>query len=1399
MLINPDGIFSNPDELVLQKLNRNPSKLLHPDKEGAFINETLLNKSVPLPSGGNCYFKYNPNRLRSELTWNGTVWDTSRPETCKRSCGLGYGGPKCDLCLPGYFRSALGECVSCALFGDRATSMKIFLYIGAGLFAFTVWGLWLFMAADPGATINMINHGHCCYNDKQLKMVQIKKDQRELLRRKHGRGRSTLSSEEGSEDDPHKHVLLSFRSEKFKIMLTFVQIFSQFKKNYGVRWPYLTSTYMRYLAGFNLDIIRVLPLDCIYRTNYYTVLVMTVVLPFLVLLVCCIVAAGGRLYYRHHILSIPRRCVKTGRLVRGWMPKVHYEQMLIRIAKNILLEDDNHKNDTIEDIQDKAAELHEQYTSGIPPGISYLAPLRFNETRLSDHHGEFGTYNDMIDYNTQMLRKRVRERLHYQIFSNKVWKVLFWAILLGYPSICMRVMRIYQCEEVGDKLVLVHDLALECGTPDWQYYTSLSMVATFCYVLGAPLMFWFLLYSARNDRVQIMWRKALPYENRMRMLLILAKADSQVLGLKYQDPHTIKEQKDLICSYLKRRNMRMHRVQHRLGFLYYAYRDSRWWYEVVELFRKFLLNGMIVTIKTGDSSQLLVGLIICFMYLMLVFQVWPHLAASDHWLMVTTHVQLCITLFCGIMLSEKLEYMGAFVFNRKQARTAEEFSLELIIIVSHLGTCLFGIASILYERYFSPETYDIEKRRKHLATLRKKVHAKVQRRWGKLHVSHSKKAKSAQDTSASSIAMFMAHQSIEELSSEDPPVINAMGKGLLSRLRAKGQMKEKKKGLFGLLATTASGKTDTTKVSPIGVENSDSSLATQLDALRRSNSQIREESKNKKPVDFDWGDEHDIDDDETDEENHNESSASLESRVESKNAREDNLFASKDPFADDSDESSGDEEADLELLSIDSEDDEKKFMDFIERRSQKIKDEFKLLREHIAKKKATAMEQFIRDRYDENSAVHVLHKRVKDQIESITNSSGPEVISEMHTYIEYVKSQPALVKASGVVLLKKTQGEHTEREKKAIDQLRAALGMDGKPKEKISLDLQEEILERTIGAVMHCGVEAVAAEPLLQAGIEMMTEVDKCRQLNAMIEQNLFGSDKALKSFSSLGRQPAIPNDLLQNVVRALFILLGSQLKAVEDWSKCRKLCSPAGYPTLKKRIKECSPLNKGMTERVKTASELLHGYHNYSEMPDDFDAGLACHCWVFGIIAACGMDDPRAKVDGEATDVQDDTHSLIADDSSDDSSHHSSSSSSGLDDEVQDGGAVADDVPDKALSGSPSTDVPDKALSGSPSTPLISESKSDVDGSSSSSSSSDSSDDGDDNGASTEGKKYDESQKSISTPPPPKQPPRLKTTPANAVLPDANFKVKLSDSDEESEHSISETSSSSGSSDDEE
>jgi hypothetical protein len=95
-------------------------------------------------------------------------------------------------------------------------------------------------------------------------------------------------------------------------------------------------------------------------------------------------------------------------------------------------------------------------------------------------------------------------------------------------------------------------------------------------------------------------------------------------------------------------------------------------------------------------------------------------------------------------------------------------------------------------------------------------------------------------------------------------------------------------------------------------------------------------------------------------------------------------------------------------------------------------------------------------------------------------------------------------------------------ENTALDGLKMALGMptgaDSHPHPEMkSLEEQEDALEKAVGAVMQCGrlVSTISAEPLLAAGIQMMCEIDRCRELNKMINASLFESPDALKSFST--------------------------------------------------------------------------------------------------------------------------------------------------------------------------------------------------------------------------------------------------------------------------------------------
>jgi len=52
------------------------------------------------------------------------------------------------------------------------------------------------------------------------------------------------------------------------------------------------------------------------------------------------------------------------------------------------------------------------------------------------------------------------------------------------------------------------------------------------------------------------------------------------------------------------------------------------------------------------------------------------------------------------------------------------------------------------------------------------------------------------------------------------------------------------------------------------------------------------------------------------------------------------------------------------------------------------------------------------------------------------------------------------------------------------------------------------------------------------------------------------------------------------------------------------------------------------MTERVKNSMALTAGHENIAEIPTDkWIAGFACHTWVFGVMTACGMEDPRIAI----------------------------------------------------------------------------------------------------------------------------------------------------------------------------
>eukprot|EP00946_MAST-07B_sp_MAST-7B-sp1_P003604 g3604.t1 len=505
------------------------------------------------------------------------------------------------------------------------------------------------------------------------------------------------------------------------------------KNNYGVPWSSNTAEYMRGFQGFNIDIVKIAAVDCLYRTNFYFGLIVVIAVPcagaiFILLLHRC-----GKLHWMHKLKHMPRKCVRSGVDVRGWMPAEQYLKLRRESAKKSLLADaipDDIQSVGKSDKKSKWEErkaLREQMgnLTGIPPGTS-IAPKFYDSKAIIDatHVAE------VLEHNIDAWKNRLVERMEYMRYTNKCWKLLFWMMLLGYPSIAVKTLRTFSCVQVGQYRVLAQDMGIECSGATYWWYVMFAAVAGGSVIVGVPLIFITVLLRARDRGVAKIWRACLRFPKRQEQLLREAKEDAKASGFFWtmdrdgDGQTTLAEKREAIKNYLRRKNMRFHRTYQRLGFIYYSYREGCWWYEVVELSRKLVLNGLMVLVSDNNAAtRVVAGIGACFAYLLFMNYVRPYKCGSDFLLQNVCHVQLFLTALCGLLLKAEVPFLGF----EPRFRPTEKFIIEVVIISSHVLTCVFALGTVIWEKFFSTEIRRVQARRAKATLERKQRMAK----WGR--------------------------------------------------------------------------------------------------------------------------------------------------------------------------------------------------------------------------------------------------------------------------------------------------------------------------------------------------------------------------------------------------------------------------------------------------------------------------------------------------------------------------------------------------------------------------------------------------------------------------------------------------------------------------------------------
>ena len=132
-----------------------------------------------------------------------------------------------------------------------------------------------------------------------------------------------------------------------------------------------------------------------------------------------------------------------------------------------------------------------------------------------------------------------------------------------------------------------------------------------------------------------------------------------------------------------------------VAFLYREYDPECFWWELMEMLRKFLLVGLFVTLMPGTIMQVSVGTIVCATYLMIQLQASPYKNQSDDYLAVASSFSLLMVFFCSIIykyatLTASQDLRAKMSIEQTEDFIVDNTALTAVLVGSVFGSLLFA-------------------------------------------------------------------------------------------------------------------------------------------------------------------------------------------------------------------------------------------------------------------------------------------------------------------------------------------------------------------------------------------------------------------------------------------------------------------------------------------------------------------------------------------------------------------------------------------------------------------------------------------------------------------------------------------------------------------------------------
>jgi hypothetical protein len=325
---------------------------------------------------------------------------------------------------------------------------------------------------------------------------------------------------------------------------------------------------------------------------------------------------------------------------------------------------------------------------------------------------------------------------------------LFFLFLI-YPNVSSTIMKYYKCTEVGDSFFLDIDARVLCGSDEWMWHAYIGAGAALLYPVGVPVFFLVLLKLNRDSlfkdgdvmekrdiieaKVIEMHEEYLDKREKLgldqKVVLAIgsedtiadsagAADDTNASGLPacFKTKEDKKELEELESGAHPKRLQVMDLIvfgedidallveleeiddkiaeqegtQDRLGFIYISYVPAAFYWELVELLKKFILCSVVIFIKPDTLAQVAFAFIVTLMFFLAQISVIPFDVVDDNFYNFISLLSTILTLFCGLVI------MGVDATKLAGEATDdpyENYAISLLLVGCNGGViCLFFFA-----------------------------------------------------------------------------------------------------------------------------------------------------------------------------------------------------------------------------------------------------------------------------------------------------------------------------------------------------------------------------------------------------------------------------------------------------------------------------------------------------------------------------------------------------------------------------------------------------------------------------------------------------------------------------------------------------------------------------------